>query len=65
VNERARRWRVSERDPEQALDEIGDKRAEGEEPSDEERAFLEAERVPLESDDRPDRSDEGRGTPTL
>jgi hypothetical protein len=55
---------MSERDPEQALDEIGEKRAEGDEPSDKEREFLEGERVPLESDDRPDRSDEGRGTPT-
>jgi hypothetical protein len=55
---------MGERDPEQALDEIGEKRAEGDEPSEEERRFLEAERVPLESDERPDRSDEGRGTPT-
>jgi hypothetical protein len=53
-----------ERDPEQALDEIGEKRDEGEEPSADERKFLEAERVPLESDERSDRSDEGRGTPT-
>jgi hypothetical protein len=54
---------MDERDPEQALGEIGEKRAEGDEPSEEERVFLEAERVPLESDERPDRSDEGRGTP--
>ncbi len=54
-----------ERDPEQALDEIGDKREEGDEPSSEEREFLEAERVPLEPDETSDRSDEGRGTPTF
>ena len=54
----------AERDAEQALDEIGEKRAEGEEPSEEERRFLEAERVPTESDAAPDRFDEGRGTPT-
>jgi hypothetical protein len=54
----------AERDPEQALDEISEKRAEGEEPSGDERRFLEAERVPLESDEGVDRSDEGRGTPT-
>jgi hypothetical protein len=53
-----------ERDPEQALDEIVEKRDDGEEPSGEEREFLEAERVPLESDESQDRSDEGRGTPT-
>ena len=55
---------MGERDPEQALDEIGEKQAEGEEPTGEERQFLEAERVPLESDETSDRSDEGRGTPT-
>ncbi len=54
----------TERDPEEALDEISDERAEGDQPSSEEREFLEAERVPLESDERADRSDEGRGTPT-
>lgn len=54
-----------ERDPEQALDEISERRAEGEEPTDEEREFLEAERVPLESDEDFDPSDEGRGTPTF
>jgi hypothetical protein len=53
-----------ERDPEQAVDELREKRAEGEELSSEEREFAEAERVPLESDDGLDRSDEGRGTPT-
>ncbi len=55
---------AAERDPKQALDEIGEKRDEGEEPSADERRFLEAERVPLESDEGIDRSDEGRGTPT-
>ena len=55
---------MAERDPEQARDEIREKHAEGEEPSPEEREFLEAERVPLESDEGLDRSDEGRGTPT-
>ena len=55
---------MEERDPEQALDEIAEKREEGEEPSGDERRFLEAERVPLESDETSDRSDEGRGTPT-
>ncbi len=55
---------AEERDPEQALDEIEEKRAEGDEPSGDEREFLEAERVPLESDEGSDRSDEGRGTPT-
>ena len=54
----------TERDPEEALGEIGHKRTAGEEPSSEEREFLEAERVPLESDEGMDRSDEGRGTPT-
>ena len=53
-----------ERDPEEALDEIGERHAEGEEPSGAEREFLEAERVPLESDEGTHRSDEGRGTPT-
>jgi uncharacterized protein YecE (DUF72 family) len=53
-----------ERDSEEALDEIGKKRAEGDEPSSEEREFLAAERVPEESDEGADRSDEGRGTPT-
>ncbi len=55
---------AAERDPEQALDEISEKRDDGEEPSSDERQFLEAERVPLESDETLDRSDEGRGTPT-
>jgi hypothetical protein len=55
---------MTERDPEEALDEIREERAEGDEPSSEEREFLEAERVPLESDEGIDRSDEGRGTPT-
>jgi uncharacterized protein YecE (DUF72 family) len=52
-----------ERDPEEALADIEEKRREGEEPSSEEREFLEAERVPTESDETSDRSDEGRGTP--
>jgi hypothetical protein len=55
---------AEERDPEEALDEIEEKRAEGDEPSGDEREFLEAERVRLESDEGSDRSDEGRGTPT-
>jgi hypothetical protein len=54
----------TERDPEETLDDITEKRAEGDQPSSEEREFLEAERVPLESDEGIDRSDEGRGTPT-
>ncbi len=53
-----------ERDPEEALDDIADKQREGDEPSGDEREFLEAERVPLESDEGFDPSDEGRGTPT-
>ncbi len=53
-----------ERNPEQAVDEIAGKRDEGDEPSSEEREFLEAERVPAEPDETLDRSDEGRGTPT-
>ena len=53
-----------QRDPEEALDDIAGKRREGDEPSGEEREFLEAERVPLESDEGFDPSDEGRGTPT-
>ncbi|MDQ3993983.1 MAG: hypothetical protein M3265_04230 [Actinomycetota bacterium] len=53
----------TERDPEETLDDITEKRAEGDQPSSEEREFLEAERVPLESDERADPSDEGRGTP--
>ncbi len=53
-----------ERDPEEALDDIEAKRREGDEPSGDEREFLEAERVPLESDEGRDPSDEGRGTPT-
>jgi uncharacterized protein YecE (DUF72 family) len=52
-----------ERDPEEALAEIGEKRREGEEPSSEEREFLEAERVPTDPDETSDPSDEGRGTP--
>ncbi len=52
-----------ERDPEEALDDIGEKRAEGEEPSSEEREFLAAERVAPEAATS-DRSDEGRATPT-
>ena len=55
---------MTERDPEEALDEITGKTDEGEAPSSDEREFLEAERVPLESDEGIDRSDEGRGTPT-
>ncbi len=51
-----------ERDPEEALDEIQEKRAEGDEPSSEEREFLAAERVPVEADEKADPS--GRGTPT-
>ncbi len=54
---------MEEREPEQARDEIREKHAEGDEPTSEEREFLEAERVPLESDEGVDRSDEGRGTP--
>ncbi len=54
----------TQRDPEEALDDIQEKRAEGDQPSSEEQEFLEAERVPLEADERADRSDEGRGTPT-
>ena len=54
----------TERDPEQALDDITMRSDEGEEPTAEEREFLDAERVPLESDEGADRSDEGRGTPT-
>ena len=53
-----------QRDPEEALDDIGGRQAEGDEPSPEEREFLEAERVPMESDETSDRSDEGRGTST-
>ncbi len=53
-----------ERDPEEALDDIGEKRAGGEKPSSEEREFLAAERVAPEADATSDRSDEGRGTPT-
>ena len=55
---------MGERDPEEALDEIVEKAESGDEPSSAERAFLEAERVPLESDEGADRADEGRGTPT-
>jgi hypothetical protein len=40
-----------ERDPEQALDEIGDKVAEGDEPSQSEREFLEGEEVDVSEDD--------------
>ena len=53
-----------ERDGEQAAEEIREKHSEGEEPTSEEREFLEAEHVPLESDEGQDRSDEQRGTPT-
>lgn len=53
-----------ERDGGQAAEEIREKHAQGEEPTSDEREFLEAERVPLESDEGTDRSDEGRGTPT-
>ena len=52
-----------ERDPEEALAEIEEKRRKGEEPSSEEREFLEAERVPTDPDETSDASDEGRGTP--
>ncbi|MDQ3777441.1 MAG: hypothetical protein M3310_01030 [Actinomycetota bacterium] len=55
---------MGERDPEEALDDIREKADEGDAPSAVEREFLEAERVPLESDEGADRSDEGRGTPT-
>jgi hypothetical protein len=55
---------MAERDPEEALDEITERAEEGDAPSADEREFLEAERVPLESDEGIDRSDEGRGTPT-
>ena len=44
-----------ERDPEQAIDEMRDKREDDEELSEEERQFLESERVNL---------DEGEGTGT-
>lgn len=54
---------MAERDPEEALDEITERTEEGDAPSADEREFLEAERVPLESDEGIDRSDEGRGTP--
>jgi hypothetical protein len=53
----------TERDPEEALDDITEKRADGDQPSSEEREFLAAERVALESDEPADPSDEGRGTP--
>ena len=53
-----------QRDPEEALDDIQAERAEGKEPNEDERQFLQAERVPTESDEGLDRSDEGRGTPT-
>ena len=53
-----------ERDGEQAAEEIREKHSAGEEPTSKEREFIEAERVPLESDEGVDRSDEGRGTPT-
>ena len=53
-----------EREPEQARDEIREEHAEGEEPSEGERQFLEAEGVSLEGDEEQDPSDEGRGTPT-
>jgi uncharacterized protein YecE (DUF72 family) len=62
--ERGRLAMAEERDPEEALDQIREERQEGEEPTSEEREFLEAERVPLEPDEGADRSDEGRGTPT-
>lgn len=52
----------TERDPEEALDEIQVKRQEGDEPSEEERRFLEAERVPLESDEGIDPSGPQIGT---
>ena len=55
---------MTERDPEEALDDIREERAEGGEPSSDEREFLDAERVPLESDEGMDRSDEGRETTT-
>ncbi|MDQ3867570.1 MAG: hypothetical protein M3304_12225 [Actinomycetota bacterium] len=55
---------MGERDPEEALDEIAGRVDEGDTPSADEREFLEAERVPLESDEGVDGSDEGRGTPT-
>ena len=51
--------------PEGALaEEIRERHSEGDEPTSEEREFLDAERVPLESDEGQDRSDEARGTPT-
>ena len=40
-----------ERNPEEALDDIGDKVAEGDEPSKSERDFLEGEEVDVEKDD--------------
>ena len=40
-----------ERDPEEALDEIGEKVAEGDEPASSEREFLEGEEVDVEEDD--------------
>jgi hypothetical protein len=52
------------RDPEQALAEIREKRREGDEPSEEEREFLEAERVPPEPDEGGAPADEGQTTPT-
>ena len=42
---------TQERDPEEALGEIGEKIAEGDEPSKSEREFLEGEKVDVEEDD--------------
>jgi hypothetical protein len=41
---------TDERDPEQAIAEIREKMARGEEPTDEEREFLERERVQLDAE---------------
>jgi hypothetical protein len=41
---------AEERDPEEALDDISEKVAEGDEPSQSEREFLEGERVDLEDE---------------
>ena len=42
---------TEERDPEEALDDISEKKAEGDEPSQSEREFLEGEEVDVGEDD--------------
>jgi hypothetical protein len=49
---------MSERDPEAAIDDIGDELASGDEPSPDEQAFLEGEKVDV------DRGSEPPGSPT-